>query len=90
MRNLPMYMYIFVSLVAIVTLSILIIKCNKKSCSGFCMCKGPYCRNQYDVDPDKEKKAYFDGQTEFQDFASIQNKQGGPKWAFKDFDVNYN
>ena len=81
--------YIGISLIAIITLSVLLYKCNNSSCSGYrkdmCLCTGggrKVCANR-----DELKCTYLQGNTEYQDFAANQRSAGGPFWHSSDFNL---
>ena len=58
--------YMILSIAAIATLAVLLIKCKNKSCDTFCICKGinkKNCRT-----PKQKTYNYDNGQTEYSKF----------------------
>ena len=87
----PIYLYVGISIIIIIVLTILLTSCENKSCSPFivddynvkqCMCSGSYPLKQING---TSRLSYNSGSTEYQQFANNQQANGGPSWKNTDF-----
>jgi len=75
--------YVTLSLFAIVTLIVLLIRCerkNPKSKSDFCMCDGIGNLDRNCRSPAESRKLYAEGNTEYSVFSKNPNYEHRPSW----------
>jgi hypothetical protein len=81
--------YVVVSLITIGVLLYFLIRCENKYCDGYCNCSHGSGQAKRICQSDQSKQ-YANGATEYQDFAKMQQMNGGPQWpAVQPGDMNY-